>query len=78
LDAPRVLQLPNGHYDFNPPAYVAVDTELKRLQQLEREHNQEPKWSTPVLVGLAIGVTVGLVTGVTGALVVKSALDAKP
>jgi hypothetical protein len=78
LDAPLILQLPNGHFDFNPPAVKAVDEELKRLQQLEREHNQEPSWATPVLVGLIIGVTAGLAAGVAGTLVVKSALDAKP
>lgn len=77
MDAPRVLQLPNGHYDFNPPAYVAVDTELKRLQQLEREHNQEPSWATPVLVGLAVGFLAGAAIAVPVTLVAKSALDAK-
>ena len=76
LDAPLILQLPNGHYDFNPPAYIAVDTELKRLQQLEREHNQEPSWATPVLVGLAVGLLAGAAIAVPLTLAAKSALDA--
>lgn len=58
LDAPRVLKLTNGHYDFNPAAFAKVDDELKRLQQLERTHKQEPSWATPVIVGLVLGVLV--------------------
>lgn len=76
MDAPRVLKLPNGHYDFNDPAFKAVDLEMKRLQQVERVHNQEPKWSTPVLVGMAIGLLAGAAAGVAGTLAVKSAFDA--
>jgi len=64
-----VLQLPNGHFDINPPAFVKLDSELKRLQQLERTHNQEPSHATPVLIGMGVGGAVGLALGVmVGAL----------
>jgi hypothetical protein len=78
LDAPRVIHLPNNHYDFNDPAFDAVDAELKRLQGVERAHKAEPSWATPVLVGLVIGVVVGGLAAIPATLAVKSALDAKP
>lgn len=59
MDAPRVVKLTNGHYDFNPPAFNAVDAELKRLQQVERVHKGEPAWATPVVVGLLTGIVLG-------------------
>lgn len=62
MDAPRVLKLTNGHYDFNPAAFAKVDAELKRLQQVERIHKQEPSWATPVIVGLVIGTLAGAAT----------------
>lgn len=60
LDAPRVLKLPNGHFDFNPAAFAKVDDELKRLQQLERVHKQEPSWATPLILGMVLGVVVAI------------------
>lgn len=78
MDAPRVLHLTNGHYDFNDPAFDAVDAELKRLQGVERAHKAEPSWATPVLVGLVIGVVVGALAAIPATLAAKSALDAKP
>ena len=62
LDAPRVLVLPNGHYDFNPPAFDAVDAEMRRLQRVEAAHKAEPKWATPVVVGLVVGFVAGAAT----------------
>ncbi len=62
MDAPRVLKLTNGHYDFNPAAFAKVDDELKRLQQVERIHKQEPSWATPVIVGLVLGTLAGAAT----------------
>ena len=76
MDAPRVIKLTNGHYDFNPAAFLAVDEEMKRLQAQERAHKAEPEWYLPVLVGLAVGLTVGAVTGGAATLWAKSALDA--
>lgn len=76
MDAPRVLKLPNGHYDFNDPAFKAVDLEMKRLQQVERVHNQEPPWATPVLIGMGLGILAGLAIGVPVGVWAKSALDA--
>lgn len=76
LDAPRVVKLTNGHYDFNAAAFSAVDEEMKRLQAQERAHKAEPAWSTPVLVGMVVGLTVGSVLGAGLALWGKSALDA--
>lgn len=76
MDAPRIVRLTNGHYDFNPAAFSAVDAEMKRLQAQERAHKAEPEWYTPVLVGLAVGLTVGAVLGAGVTLWGKSALDA--
>lgn len=64
LDAPRVLKLTNGHYDFNPAAFTKVDDELKRLQQVERIHKQEPSHAAPVLIGLGVGLLTGAALGV--------------
>ena len=76
LDAPRVIRLSNGHYDFNPAAFSAVDAEMRRLQAQERAHKAEPPWSTPVLVGLSVGLTLGAVLGAAAGAWGKSALDA--
>lgn len=59
MDAPKVVKLTNGHYDFNPLAFAKVNEELLRLQQVERVHKGEPSWATPVLVGLATGLVLG-------------------
>jgi len=64
LDAPRVIRLSNGHYDFNPAAFSAVDAEMRRLQAQERAHKAEPSHATPVLIGLGVGGAVGLVLGI--------------
>lgn len=61
-DAPRVVKLPTGHYDFNPAAFAKVDDELKRLQQLERVHKAEPSWATPLILGVVLGVVVAVPT----------------
>ena len=63
LDAPRILHMPSGHYDFNPAAFKVVDGELKRLQQLERVHLMEPAWHLPVIIGAVVGLVVGTLTG---------------
>lgn len=63
MDAPRILKMPSGHYDFNPAAFKRVDDELKRLQQLERVHLAEPQWFIPVIVGAVTGLVVGVLTG---------------
>lgn len=58
LDAPLIEKSGNV-YTFNKPAFDAVNEEMKRLQQVEREHKGEPAWSTPILVGLVVGAVVG-------------------
>lgn len=68
LDAPRIVKLSTGHYDFNPAAFKSVDDELKRLQQLERVHKGEPSWAQPVLVGAVVGVVMGAALGVGATL----------
>lgn len=77
LDAPRVVKLTNGHYDFNAAAFLAVDAEMRRLQAQERAHKAEPAWYTPVLVGLSVGLTMGLLLGATAVEWVRSALSAE-
>jgi len=59
LDAPRVIKQTYGTYLFNQAAFAKVDAELKRLQQVERVHQGEPTWATPVVVGLVTGVVLG-------------------
>lgn len=75
-DAPRIVKLANGHYDFNPPAYVTLDAEVTRLQQVERVHKAEPSWATPVLIGMALGALAGATT--VGALWWASSAVAAP
>lgn len=70
LDAPRIIKLPNGHYDVNPPAWDAVDGEMRRLQKVESAHKAEPSWATVLLVGVAIGAVAGAVAGASVALAV--------
>lgn len=72
-DAPVVLKYSNGSALMNKAAYDKVDLELKRLQQVEREHKAEPSWVTPILIG---GV-VGLVVGAVASAVVVGSLKAK-
>ena len=73
FDAPRVLKLPSGHYDFNPAAFAKVDDDLKRLQQLERVHRAEPSWATPLILGVVMGVVVAAPTTWLVVSAVKSA-----
>ena len=73
-DAPLVLQYPNGSALMNKAAFDKVDLEMKRLQQVEREHKAEPSWVIPVLIGVAAGLAVGIPTTV----VVVSAVQKKP
>lgn len=69
-DAPRVVRLENGHYDFNAPAFQKVDKELNRLQAVERQHEAESWWK-PVLISLGVGLAVGVATGVIVTTVIK-------
>jgi hypothetical protein len=62
-DAPRIIQLSQGTYLFNKPAFDAVDGEMKRLQGVEREHKAE-SWGLVLVVGLSVGLLVGVPTGI--------------
>ena len=61
-DAPLVLQYPNGSALLNKAAFEKIDVEMKRLQQVEREHKAEPSWVIPILIGVAAGLVVGIPT----------------
>jgi hypothetical protein len=61
-DAPRIVQLSQGTYLFNKPAFDKVDGEMKRLQGVEREHKAE-SWGLVLVVGLSVGLLVGVPTG---------------
>lgn len=63
-DAPRVMRLPGNNYLFNEPAYAQVDSELRRLQALEREHKGE-SWLGVLLVGMGTGALMTLATVLT-------------
>lgn len=64
-DAPRIVRL-EGSYLVNEVAFRAIDIEVQRLQQVERNHKAE-SWSQiviiSVLVGLALGVPIGFGLG---------------
>lgn len=70
-DAPKATKLHNGSVLFNKPAFDKLDDELKRLQQVEREHKTEPSWVIPVAIGAAVGLVVGAAVGASVALAVK-------
>ena len=59
-DAPRIVQLKSGDYLVSPQAFEAIDSEMKRLQKVEREHKGE-QWVTTVLVSSGVGLLVGAV-----------------
>lgn len=79
-DAPveaRVMRLPGNNYLFNEPAFVQVDSELRRLQALEREHKGE-SWLGVLLVGMGTGALMTLVTVLTIQWVTRPAPAAGP
>lgn len=69
-DRPSVTKLANGSYLFSPPAFAAVDGEMKRLQNELAEakrrevKKEEPQpWVQVVLVSAAVGLAVGVPAG---------------
>lgn len=60
-DAPRVTHLTSGDYLMNAPAYTALDSELKRMQAVERLHKDEA-WGTAILVSALVGALAGAST----------------
>lgn len=72
-DAPLVLQYPNGSALLNKAAFDKIDVEMKRLQQVEREHKAEPSWLIPVAIGAGAGLVVGAVVSavIVGAVTAK-------
>jgi hypothetical protein len=74
-DAPRLPSatlLDNGSVLLSPEAYVAVDTEMKRLQAKERDHallvekvkkdneNGAAKWVIPLIIGALMGAAIAV------------------
>lgn len=74
-DAPVVTILPGPVYQFNERAFTLTNEEMKRLQGVERQHLAERAW-VPVVVGLAVGVTLGLVGGVVIGFTAHDAIKA--
>lgn len=62
-DAPRIVQLRSGEYLVSQVAFDAINSEMKRLQRVEREHKDE-QWLTTILVSAGVGLLVGAVAGV--------------
>jgi len=62
-DAPKVVILPGDNYLFNKPAFDTVNSEMSRLQGVERQHKAE-QWATPVIIGLVVGVVAGAAVAV--------------
>lgn len=73
-DAPRIVQLRSGEYLVSQVAFDAINSEMKRLQRVEREHKDE-QWLTTILVSAGAGLLAGVVVGaiVRGAVPVKTA-----
>lgn len=62
-DAPKVTILPGDNYLFNKRAFDTTNTEMKRLQGIERLHRSE-QWATPVIIGLVVGFVAGAAVAV--------------
>lgn len=70
--APRVTLLASGDYLVPQAAFVAIDTEMKRLQAVEAKHKGE-SWLTAILVSSGVGLVIGaLVSGLAVYAVSKS------
>lgn len=63
-DAPKVIHLRVGGYLYNDAAHLALDKEIRRLQDVERIHRNE-SWLTPVLVSAGIGFLIGITLSLT-------------
>lgn len=74
VEPPRVFHLTTGPYAgdylFTEPAYRAVDSEMKRLQEAEQTaaRNEElrkagPAWYQVVLVSTLVGIAIGAAGG---------------
>jgi hypothetical protein len=75
---PRVTLLASGDYLVPQEAFAAVDSEMKRLQAVEKAHKGE-SWLTAILVSSAVGLVVGaLVSGFVVYAVVPKAPSASP
>lgn len=62
LDPPRAITLENGSLLVNPQGVKALDDELKRLQGVERAH-QEESWFKVVVVSVGVGILLGVGVG---------------
>lgn len=62
LDPPRAVRLDNGSLLLNPQGSKLLDEELKRLQGVERVHNEE-SWFKVVAVGVGVGILLGVGVG---------------
>lgn len=59
---PGIIRLPGDSYLVNRPAWDKLNTEMIRLQQVERQHKDE-SWVAVVLVGMGVGLLIGVPTG---------------
>lgn len=76
--APRVTLLASGDYLVPQAAFVAIDTEMKRLQAVEAKHKGE-SWLTAILVSAGVGLVVGaVVSGLAVFAVVPKAPSSSP
>jgi hypothetical protein len=60
-DRPTAVRLDSGLL-LSPPAEKKLDDELKRLQEVERQHRSE-SWVTVVMVSSAVGLVTGFLVG---------------
>lgn len=74
VELPRIFHLTTGPYTgdylFTEPAFRAVDSEMKRLQDAEQSaaknealRKAEPAWYQIVLVSTLVGIAIGAAGG---------------
>lgn len=57
-DVPVVTHLEDGGYKVSSPAWLALDSEIRRLQAVEAKH-QEENWPMTIIISASIGLLVG-------------------
>lgn len=59
----KIIRLPSNQYLVNEAAFKAIDFEVSRLQQVERNHKAE-SWLQVVLLSALVGLILGIPTGI--------------
>jgi hypothetical protein len=74
-DAPIVTRLSDGRgFLFSPAAFDAVNAEMKRLQDAEKQAKVEKERKQPWVEVILISAAVGLAVGIPGGFLIGRAL----